>query len=269
MFETDPDVVGVDFSGAKRAGQHIWIAECSSSGELLTVDECYAAESKVGNERDQVLRKLCDAISTAESCTVGLDFPFGVPKAVTEANDWDSFVGEFDYCSPDQFHEECKNAAEQRCGTSYLQRETEDEVVGGLCSYGWRIRNQTFYGIQSVLGEILGDVAVPPMHASGDVNVVETYPAATFEHIGAERTGYKGQRQSSHDTRRTNLETLIQGGDERNRVEFTSHKLRDYALCDDNALDAVACAFAAARAKDTGFEKCNNHYNPAEGYIYV
>jgi len=271
MFNSNPDVVGVDFSGAAKAGRHIWIAECSDSDEMLTVDRCYAAETEVEtDERDRVLERLCAAISSAESCVVGLDFPFGIPKTVAGTSEWKTFVEGFEYESPDRFHEECKTAAVDACGKSYVSRETEDELVGGLCSYDWQIRSQTYYGIRGVLRELLDkNVGVRPMQDSDSVDVVEVYPAATFDKIGAERTGYKQKRQESHDARRTNLETLQTADGELRAVEFSDEVLRDYALCDDNALDAVVCALAAARARDNGFKTDCDRYDPLEGYIYV
>lgn len=60
MSETRDHVYGVDFSGAKNAGKHIWIAGGVIQGDALRIDTCRRADRlpKSSTRRDECLAAL-------------------------------------------------------------------------------------------------------------------------------------------------------------------------------------------------------------------
>lgn len=204
---------------------------------------------------------LVEMVRTEGECVVGFDFPFGLPNEVVSGKStWAEFIEEFDRSSPDEFNSHYKSEAEGE----QLLRATE-EPTRGQCAYGYRIRYQSFYGIQKVLKPLVeADYAdFPPMVEKGrDATDIETYPAATLEKIGAERTGYKKQRQKAHDVRKSNVGVLEA------KMDFDS-QARRYALADENALDSLVAAYATAEAVVDDFTVDEDYYEPLEGYIYA
>lgn len=267
MFSSDPDIVGVDFSGASDAGKHIWVTEATADGDELLVERCYSVEEATGSvDRQSALEELVTAINDSGDCSVGLDFPFGIPEVVTEAETWSGTLDWIcDQTDPDSFHEACKEKYAGSGGDGkYGSRVTEArQNVGGLCSYGWRIRMQTFYGVSEVLRKLQGKASFPPMEPTESrTKIVETYPAATFESIRANRTGYKAKRYADHERRFQNVESLKSEG-----VVFANRDACRFAQCDDNALDSVAAAFATHRS--SAEVESNTKAYRTEGHIYV
>lgn len=158
-------VYGVDFSGAKKAGTRIWIASATIAGETLEIEDCCQAKDLPGSavERDQCLDALRYFISAQKTCSLGLDFPFGLPKKVVRANSWEEFVLSFGnhYLDPEQFREICWVAA----GNCEERRDTDRISQTPFSPYNRRLYRQTYYGIRDVLAPLVRDqlVCVLPM----------------------------------------------------------------------------------------------------------
>jgi len=124
-------LLGVDFSGAKDAGDRIWIADGSLVGWVLHIERGYPASDlpRSGNGRDKSIRALRRLIAGAGRPILGLDFPFGLPRDLTNWNNWESFVLEFpsEYPSPEAFSQACRKAAPGR----ELKRKTDEEKHNG------------------------------------------------------------------------------------------------------------------------------------------
>lgn len=289
MIEFDA-VYGVDFSAAARdAGRNTWIAECTPAGEQLVVDDIAEAANAPGcdPDRDATLDHLVHLIAgdADERRAFGLDFPFGLPRALTGEEGWHEFVsgvrerdqwgelGEVD--GPQALYDGARSLAVD--ADVRLRRET-DEEHGGQEPTGFRIKTQTYYGISSVLAPVAGadGVSVVPMDdGEGEAVVIETYPAAAFRGLRAEvegpvhDRGYKRDTRESIERRRENVDALDSAG-----VGFGY--LDEFAVASDHALDAVAAAYATWQAvkdgdpreevtDETGKVDC--HYE-TEGYIY-
>src|SRR4051812_11306467 len=71
---------GVDFSGAKRAGDYVWVAELTPTRRGLTLTSLRSLTAICGTaERAEALRHLVGLILASERALWGFDFPFGLP----------------------------------------------------------------------------------------------------------------------------------------------------------------------------------------------
>ncbi|WP_277553477.1 DUF429 domain-containing protein [Halobaculum limi] len=256
-FQADT-VYGVDFSAAANsAGASTWVARCVQDGEELVVNKLASASEYLdidSNDRSDVLPALADHLgSGTESTVAGLDFPFSLPEWVlSQSNGWREFV----QATPDQWGileqvDEPKdlfyrlNAQAEE--TKNPQRRATDDEHKGQNPAGWRIKTQTYYGISILLRRLIefDQVAVPPVltHQNPRLTVLETYPASVFDDLeDATRTGYKKGQRRHVEARQQNVEALQEAG-----VRFADQTARDCAVATDDALDAVAAAYAAHR----------------------
>lgn len=299
-------VYGVDFGAGRRdAGTNTWIARGEVVGDELHVTHCETLESAFEGEprrREDALSALVGFLSGAREWTtddgfgvdvdtaVGLDFPFGLPRAVLgdEFRNWGEFVDGFPdgLPSPDDWDGEAVDGPESLSGWGsqrarenddadcvHCKRET-DATVGAQPPYGIVGKYITYHGIDSVLSELREAVTFAPMDvddgepATGPL-VLEAYPAGTLGRLGLYRTGYKGNSRTEGRRRLRNLAGLEKVVDD---VEIDESSVRDAI---DNqggdALDAVVAAVATYRATRSAdaLEPDEDQYDPVEGYIYV
>jgi len=287
----------VDFSGAERPGESVWITEAELSDGELTVESCRSARTAFdARDREAVLGGVVDRVDGVD--VAGFDFPFGLPRAVIEELDgpdeWRAtvpWVGEA-FADADAFAEECKRGARRATGgdRTYLRRATDDPV-GAKSPYHFFTHKQAYHGITDVLAPLLDRAAeVAPMTTerttTGDGPVVlETYPAGTLRRLDLPDENYKDTTDDARRARESilrGLETEESSGDgvtetagavddgratPRVVVDGTD---RERALSDDggDALDSLIAAAGTARAVDRGFA-VENRYDPLEGYVYV
>jgi hypothetical protein len=272
----DPErAVGVDFSAAKSdAGRKTWLAEAHIEGERLELTVLSDAAGHLGcaPSRESTLDALVEHIAGFDAPTVvGLDVPFSLPAPFLGDDDWHTFVdgtperwGRLDGVdSPRALYDAAREFAE---GEGVALRRATDRERGGQEPTGFRIKTQTYYGVSRVLRGVHGEVAVAPFDDpdGDDTAVVEAYPAALFEALGANRTGYKRDTRAAVETRRANVAALSAEG-----VALGDHG--EVAVATDDALDAVAAAVAAWRAATDSFAV--GDVDPTvldrEGHIYA
>lgn len=270
---TPERVIGLDFSAAARAsGANSWIADCRFDGETLRVERLATASEWLGldtTERDPVLAELADRLADPpEPTVVGMDFPFSLPAeflgfgdggdstaggtadGTADGNHWRSFLRGTptdwgildDVADPRDLYDRVTATAEEQ--SLPLSRQTDD-ANGGQNPAGFRIKTQTFYGISALLRPLVErrNVRVAPVldDPTADLTVMETYPAAVFDALpDAVRDGYKDDDRASVANRRQNRAALRDAGVEIDGVDA------DAAVATDDALDAVAAAYAAA-----------------------
>jgi predicted nuclease with RNAse H fold len=262
---------GVDFSGARQAGHHLWFADATVDDDGLRIDDVGSAADRFGvAERGPCLGQLCEFVRSAR--VVGFDFPFGLPRAVHDAETWSEFLQWFPtapaFSDPDAFEAACKERAEAASNgeRTYLKRVT-DEPVGALSPYDVRVKAQTFYGVRDLLARVAtGDaVTVQPMDEGDGTQVCEVYPAATLATLDLPAREYKDEDERARDRRRTIVEGLA-----------TETPIR-YAdgvrgvLVDDaggDAIDSVVAALATYRAAAADFEP-DRESDPVEGHVFV
>ncbi|WP_182021442.1 DUF429 domain-containing protein [Haloquadratum walsbyi] len=255
-------IYGVDFSGAARAGDNIYLARgrvpTTSSDETLHIETCTPAPTLLDTtaDRDAVLSGLREFIATRPtsdtgSVAFGCDFAFSIPMvhiaAVDDVTDWQSFLQWFpgDMTDPSTFASWAGDiAAATETKRTYIQRLT-DTRVGALSPYHFFIQSQTFYGIRDVLAPLVktNSIRVRPMQSpTSDIPwVVEAYPAATLDRFGLPDDGYKSTSDDAYNRRQMIIEEI----DARDDVTLTP-EAKTTALTDPDgdALDAVIAAVA-------------------------
>lgn len=260
-------ILGVDFSGARDAGQKIWLTVCVERGGELHVKSSVPAGTQFdATTRKECLRGLQRAVQRAD--VVGLDFPFGLPATVHDRDDWrdvcawlaESIVG------PDDLQGRCVERARKATDgeRSYLRRATDDSC-GALSPYHWFVAAQTYYGIRNVLWPLVEDgaISVEPMDRTGGTPVCEVYPAGTLRDVGLPAERYKDDT----DDARARRETIVEG---LQLTPLSLHGIEAHLIEDvgGDALDSVLAALAAWRASRDEFSP-NGPWDPIEGHIFV
>ena len=240
-------VVGVDFSGARRAGDHIWIAAGTQQAGRLTLEACLPARELPGGARDRetALAALRDFLASERRGAAGLDFPFSLPRSLIEETEWRDFLRAFParYPDPEALRTECRRAA----GGREFKRCTDVEAKVPFSAYNLRLYRQTHAGIAELLLPLVeSDAArVVPMQApaSGKALLAEICPASLLKRLDVYRS-YKGRGGALRDVRRALLKTLKDNG----LVNEPDKSLAQRAIEDPggDALDAVLAAVAAA-----------------------
>jgi hypothetical protein len=263
-------VYGVDFSGAKDAGKKIWIARGIIEEDMLLITEYFQAEDLPGSGRDREssLTALKEFISEQKDSIFGLDFPFGIPKALVKEEGWEKFVVSFEgnYNSSGDFRMGCRSAS----GGIELKRFTDVEARTPFSPYNLRLYRQTYFGIRDVLGPLIRNkaVCVLPMQKPllERAWVLEICPASTLKG-GKIGLPYKGNNKK-HRTARA---SILDGIEKTGVLKIKGSSLR-VTIVDNSggdALDSVIAAFATFRALRNGFVFDRNSPYDLEGWVYV
>ncbi len=242
-------IIGIDWSGAADAGRRIHIAEGRLSAHGLALSALRRAEELPagGRDREVCLPALRRWLAAQGPCAVGLDFPFGLPRALMDAPDWPSFVRQFAgrFRSPEDFRGWCRS----RSGGQELKRRADVETRTPFSPYNLRLYRQTYWGISALLAPLLvrgQAVAVPMQPAVPHLPwLLEACPASLLKRRGL-YIPYKGAGAGARAARAHILERL----QAESRLREPPERLRDRILEDPggDALDAVVAGLAAARA---------------------
>lgn len=270
-------VHGIDFSGARDAGHKIRIATVVVENGLR-IERCRSVAEIIGTtERDPALDYLRDFSAGEHDAVVGLDFSFGVPRAVTDAGSWHAFCRTFPFESVEAMVDTYVRRTRQETDgkRTYLKRETDTET-GASSPYGFLVSSQTFYGIRDVLRPLVrGErVSVLPMGdpRGGRPWLCEIYPAATLRDLGLPDERYKNDDTYSEAPNRR--ERIVAGLREAG-VTFAEEALVETAIDDSggDALDSIVAAFAVSRAlRDERLIAANDalgERRALEGHIYI
>jgi hypothetical protein len=264
-------VYGVDFSGARDAGKHIWIAGGTPAGRTLRIQTCHPAEDlpESSRERDQALRAVRQLVKNQSRAVVGLDFPFGLPEVLVGHDDWESFALAFpgEYPSAQAFRDKCRRAAEGR----ELRRLTDQVARTPFSPYNIRLYRQTFHGIRGLLHPLVSEdqARVLPMQEPAEDKpwLLEICPASTLKAEGL-YAPYKGNRDEHRSARARILRAL-----ERGRIIIEEQALRPKIVDDvgGDALDSVIAALATFEALANAAlpDSVDNRTYALEGYVYV
>jgi hypothetical protein len=265
-------VYGVDFSGAKDAGNRIWVAHGTIEGEFLRLDRCVSARDLPGSGRDleKAIYALREFIVRCGDCAVGLDFPFGLPKKLVEEESWQNFVRRFPslYSTAEHMKKRCWETAGER----ELWRVTDTESRVPFAAYNLKLYRQTYYGIRDLLRPLACAEAVNVLPMQGPTAgrpwLMEICPASTLKSLGIHES-YKGRADKHCAGRKRVLKKLEVDC----KLTITDDALRAKILenCDGDALDSVIAALAVFRAlsKSGGLAATGNATYALEGYIYV
>jgi hypothetical protein len=261
-------VYGVDFSGAADAGKKIWITQGVLEGEALHVEACYRGADLPGSgvERDRCLVALRDFIAGEKAGAFGLDFPFGLPRDLVEADTWYDFAVSFPdrYVNSEAFREACRTAA----NGSELRRVTDRESRTPFSPYNLRLYRQTYFGVRDVLAPLVRErsASVLPMQtaASDKPWVLEICPASTLKRESLYRP-YKGNSRA-HREERAQILAVIEQAAPLSVPEVVRPVILENT--DGDALDSVLAGFAVLRAlRNPAVVGASVH--TVEGYVYV
>jgi hypothetical protein len=274
MDENWAAIYGIDFSGAKDAGNKIWIARGMPKGNKLLIEECSSARAllKSGKELLPCLAALVELIRSSQDAVFGFDFPFGLPAPLVHDKTWEKFVRGFQdkFESPELFREACRLENEGH----ELKRQTDIESHTPFSPYNLRLFKQTYYGISKVLFPLVRDksACVLPFDkpVAGKPWILEVCPASTLKHLMKDVVpSYKGPEEVKRENRRQILANVMKAG-----VVFVKDAaLKDKILSDKggDALDSVIAALAAFKAvqnQDDLFPD-EDRYWKIEGYVYA
>lgn len=261
------ELLGVDFSGARRAGDNVWLAR-AESGDGLRVESCRQLSELASADRAPALAELRERLRGV--ALAGLDFSFGLPRAVHDCGSYRAFLEWFPdaFEDPEAMRAACTERAKAVTGgeRTFLPRRT-DEPVGASSPYHWLVASQTFYGVRDVLAPLVADgpAAAVPMTGGTGTELCEIYPAGTLRALDLPSQQYKND--SDHPEAPERRERILDGLPERVHL---APSVREAALADPggDALDSVLAAVAADRARRGGFET-GGAYDPVEGRLFV
>jgi hypothetical protein len=262
-------VVGIDFSGAKDAGNHIWMSTGTKSGGHLRIDHCVKAKHYFGcqSSKNKIYDELVNWIDSSQNITIGIDFPFSVPETVANvvfnANTWKEMANNNIWMNipPKTFRDQCKNV------DSSQLRDT-DAMNRADCPYSIRVYKQTYNGIKNVLRPLLQqNISIAPIiNTSRDVTILETYPAAT---LAREKDLFASQYKngkSALSRREHNIRVLSQ----RSELDISGISYNKVINNESgDALDSIVASLATYRATNTS-SLFNHGKKPSiEGKIFV
>ncbi len=272
-------VVGIDFSGARQAGENLWCAHASVlDGGSLRLDRLERPADQLGAaDRGSVYAHLRSEIASRDQTLFGIDFPFGLPVELGWPS-WDEIrraVGDWpgDAMS---FGRHCCERAMANSGRMHIRRTTDIETRTPFDCYHYRIVHQMFYGIRDVLDALSLDPATCIMpfqswkleHARRVV--VEACPGSTLRRLGLPFNRYKQTGSGPMDRRRRAVrEEILEGL--RTMIEIADpDRKRMLSNRGGDALDAVIAAvgtWQAWRRIDVQAVRSHPRY-PHEGLVY-
>ncbi len=267
---------GVDFSGAARPGDDIWLASAVPVDDGIRVTGCRSArEAFDATGRVDVLRALRGWLAAADG-TVGLDVSFGLPRAVLPAvADWPATLAwvarEFHGVDGKAMQTALKARARASDVDGVELKRATDSPTGASSPYSFITRYQTLHALRDLLAPlVLGDrVCVAPMCPGDDptrTRLCEIYPASTLRALDLPDERYKG---GTHDGERDRRAEIVDGL--RSWGVELGAATAETLVADGggDALDAVVGTVAVTRAAESDFAVDDSRYDPLEGYIYV
>ncbi len=264
-------VIGIDFSGAEKAGQAIWIAEAHIDWERVCIENCSPAADLAGSgpERTRCLPALVAFIAGQRNAVIGCDFPFSLPEEMVQDSSWRAFALGFgaSFSCAEDFLADCRRRANGR----EIRRACDRESRVPFAAYNLRIYRQTYHGIRDVLAPLLrsGSAVVLPMERPRPDRpwVIETCPASTLKRAGL-YPSYKGRGDAARAARRQIVNGLVRHG----LLAPLSRSLRRLAIENQggDALDSMVAAAATGRAYRAGAFRdiIPNRCELVEGRVY-
>ena len=264
LLPTFPTVYGVDFSGARLAGRHAWLARLdrAEGGDApYRLVRLLSLETLCGSaERTPALDSLVREIAASHNALWALGFPFGLPIEVvdgTEEGGWAAQLALLRAWGEDAYGAGvgCLKKAQALGHSGHIRRLTDQETRAPWDTYSYRIIYQTFYGMRDVLGPLAGaeGTATLPFEygrlpAARRV-LVEACPASTLKRLGLPHQGYKQTGAGPLTPARLKVRRAILDGLEKH--VSMGRVRRRLLLRNDNpgdALDAVIAAVGAAQS---------------------
>ena len=251
-------VYGVDFSGAKRAGETTWVAKLEPlvGHSLRLLDLSRMTRFSRSALRSDTMQALVRMIRESEGALWALNFPFGLPVEVMD--DGCGWADQFDFLA--EWGEdawgasvECLRRALARGGPMHIRRLTDTQERTPFDAYHYRICYQTFYGMRDVLGPLrpVARTAILPFQYRRLPRalrvVVEACPASTLKRMGLPHQNFKQPEGGPLTRKRRRTRHAILAGLAGHVEIDASQRLRIMRDGGADGLDAVLAGVGAWR----------------------
>jgi len=265
-------LIGIDFSGAQDAGNHIWLTILKNTESGGVVQACLPARElpDSSSSREHCLPALRQFIaSQSDDTLIGMDFPFSLPEVMIPEQNWEAFALRFGsrFPTPDSFREYCRRFSPH----AELKRQTDKNARVPFSPYNLRGYRQTYYGIRYLLAPLVKAQqagVIPMFTASADhPRILETCPASYLKRLGL-YAPYKGRKQPERQQREMLLKEVVS----RNRMQFTDESIPEVLVTNSggDALDSLlaACVLVELSRNWAVVEDSIQVHNPVEGWVY-
>ena len=262
MLPTFESFYGVDFSGARKAGDNCWVARVEPTGRrrgpAFALTSLHRLRTLAGTaDRGPALRHLVEMVLASDAALWGFDFPFGLPvELFPHGTPWaDQFAFLADWgdeayaCGLD-----CLRRAKLVGDKLHIRRATDTLSKAPFDCYHYRIIYQTFYGMRDVVGPLRAArrTAVLPFQygklSTARRVVVECCPGSVLKRLGLPHQNYKQPAGGPLTPRRRRTRHVILAGLlPLVRLSDTDRR-RVMRNPGGDALDAVIAAVGAAEA---------------------
>ncbi len=261
-------VYGIDWSGAKRAGDKIWVATIDlEQRAVIDVRRPWASQMNPG-----VTAAVSDWISLLESGWIGLDSPLGLAWidrteliGTTNADPFD-WSAELVRLYPDR--DALVTAAVEARLIGRHRRKTDAGLLAPFPPLLFQLIHQTYAALSLVSHLDRSRVRVLPWeHARArPVTLIETCPAIVLKTTGLSNRGYKRKSDSGALRQRLMGAVLRHWG--LNADGWIHEIVRQDG--EGDALDAILCAIAASNAMTIDHAKIACQPGALdEGWIYA
>lgn len=254
------NILGVDFSGAKLAGEKIWAAHATLENDSLqfkSVQQGLALPDSEA-EREKVFPALVKWISSFDDYICGLDFPFSL-NAENIGDNWHHWLKDQValYDDADAF----------RAKFSDVRRRCDIEAKTPFSPLNKRLYRQTFYGLHDVIWPLVQRGAqVLPFDAPADSTrqLIEICPASLLK---KEKfyLSYKGKSASQKENRGIIWDEMQRRTDFEAEDAFRKVAIADF---EGDALDAVLSALCVVNSLSDLKIKPRDEIEHREGRVY-
>lgn len=261
-------VYGIDWSGAKRAGDKIWVATIDREQKAV-IDVRRPWSSQMNPD---VTAAVSDWISLLESGWVGLDSPLGLASidrteliGTTNADPFD-WSAELVRLYPDR--DAFVTAAVEARLIGRHRRKTDAGLLAPFPPLLFQLIHQTYAALSLVSRLDRSRVRILPWeHACArPVTLIETCPAVVLKTAGLSNRGYK-LKANSEAVRGSLIRSVLKESG-LNADGWVHDIIRQDR--EGDALDAILCAIAASNAMTTDHAEIACQPGALdEGWIYV
>jgi hypothetical protein len=272
---------GVDFSGAKQAGDFIWVAELAPTRRGFSLTSLQSLTTLSGSsERAVALSHLVDRVLATEQALWGFDFPFGFPvELFPHGTAWSDQFAFLEGWEDDAYGcgLECVRRATRLFRRKHIMRTSDTEARTPFDSFHYRLIYQTLFGMRDVVNPLRltrGTAVLPFQYrklARAKRVVVECCPGSVLKRVKVPHQNYKQPAggpltRKRRLTRHAILDWL--GGEVRINDRFRKVMMRNPG---GDAMDAVIAAVGTARAMATADHRAIARHPryPHEGHVYV
>jgi hypothetical protein len=276
-------VYGVDFSGAKRAGDAIWVAVTVPRRRppRLRLAALRSLTDLSGTpERGPALRHLVEMIRASEDALWAFDFPFGLPVELFPGGA--AWAEQFSFLRAwgDDAYGcglECVRRATKLLQRKHIMRASDLEARTPFDSFHYRLIYQTFFGMRDVVNPLRrspGTAVLPFQYRKlprARRVVVECCPGSVLKRLRLPHQNYKQPAGGPLTMKRRRTRHAIL--DWLGSVVEINGRLRRVMMRNPggDAIDAVIAAAGAATAVSSADHRAIARHPryPREGHLYV